>query len=538
MPPRHRTAGRVARLLAALVLILALLPDLPASAATPVPRGIALVSASRSAVGLSWGEVKGATKYTVKYSTKSSMKGAKSKKSTKPAIELTGLKASTAYYVTVTATGEAGKSKASAKLKVKTMPSSLAYAHLAPTGLKASSITADSAKVSWNSRGSGVTYRLTVATKSSFANAKTYLVWGTSKTIKGLLGAKTYYVRLRVTNSVNAPRSVSSSTLKLKTAADAATVDGPATITVGSYNVGSETMKPEEHPWPARRTAVAATILAQRPDVIGLQEVSQGRLGATGPNQPNRTQAEDLMGLLGGAYWMANEARYNCANPTGSYNCKAEEHGAANSQKIVYNPTTVKLLKQGSKKTTSKKIRMEEERYVEWAIFAHKATGKRFFFVNVHLDPGKDEATIEVRAAQMREILAVIDAKNPDGLPTYVVGDFNSHKEAVGGNRPYDAMIAAGYVDPLGNTWKSEFQDTAGATVENRINTQYASHNAWKRVAPKKPWLNGLYIDYIWTSQGIRVPEWETVVNVDSNGNFVGVIPSDHNMLRATTVIG
>ena len=69
-------------------------------------------------------------------------------------------------------------------------------------------------------------------------------------------------------------------------------------------------------------------------------------------------------------------------------------------------------------------------------------------------------------------------------------------------------------------------------------NTQYASHNAWKRVAPKKPWLNGLYIDYIWTSQGIRVPEWETVVNVDSNGNFVGVIPSDHNMLRATTVIG
>ena len=107
MPPRHRTAGRVARLLAALVLILALLPDLPASAATPVPRGIALVSASRSAVGLSWGEVKGATKYTVTYSTKSSMKGAKSKKSTKPAIELTGLKASTAYYVTVTATGEA-----------------------------------------------------------------------------------------------------------------------------------------------------------------------------------------------------------------------------------------------------------------------------------------------------------------------------------------------------------------------------------------------------------------------------------------------
>ena len=82
-------------------------------------------------------------------------------------------------------------------LKVKTKSSSASYTHLAPTGLKASSITSEGAKLSWKSRGSGLAYRLTVATKSSFADAKTYLVKGTSKTVKGLLGAKTYYARVK-----------------------------------------------------------------------------------------------------------------------------------------------------------------------------------------------------------------------------------------------------------------------------------------------------------------------------------------------------
>ena len=53
----------------------------------------------------------------------------------------------------------------------------------------------------------------------------------------------------------------------------------------------------------------------------------------------------------------------------------------------------------------------------------------------------------------------------------------------------------------------------------------------------KRPWINGIYLDYIWTSPGIRVPEWETVMDLDADGNFVGRIPSDHNMLRADVVI-
>ena len=46
-----------------------------------------------------------------------------------------------------------------------------------------------------------------------------------------------------------------------------------------------------------------------------------------------------------------------------------------------------------------------------------------------------------------------------------------------------------------------------------------------------------MLIAVVVTSAGMEVPEWETVVKTDKSGKLVGRIPSDHNMLRATTVI-
>ncbi len=538
IPPTTPSRPRVwAHLIGALALIVALLPPQPAAAATTTPKSLTVVSTSRNAVGLSWGSVSGATAYTVKYATASSMKGAKSKTSKKPALELTKLKAKTTYYITVTAVSKKGKSKASKMLKVKTRSTSASYTYLAPVGLKATATTAASTKLSWKSRGSGLRYRVTIATKSDFSNAKHYYVKGTSTTVKELKGGTTYYARVRVVTSKKAARSVHSPKIKVGTGV-AAAGGGPATIRVASYNVGSETVDAGTHPWSKRRSAVVTAVLRQNPDVIGFQEASQGKLGKTGSaNQPDLSQAEDLVKRLGTPYKLANKARYNCENPKSPYKCVAKYQGAANSQKIVYNSTTLKLVKQGSKKTSSKKTKMEQYRYVEWAILRHKATGTEFFFVNVHLDPGKDKKSTDIRAKQMTQILDVVEAKNPKDLPTYIVGDFNSHKWTDGGNKPYDAMRKAGYVDPLGNTYLST-KTTSGATVKKRINTQYSSHNAWNRTAPKKPWINGIYLDYIWTSKGIEVPEWETVVDVDKKtGTFKGTIPSDHNMLRATTII-
>ena len=35
----------------------------------------------------------------------------------------------------------------------------------------------------------------------------------------------------------------------------------------------------------------------------------------------------------------------------------------------------------------------------------------------------------------------------------------------------------------------------------------------------------------------MRVEEYEVVMKLDANGRFVGVIPSDHNLIRATVYL-
>ena len=48
--------------------------------------------------------------------------------------------------------------------------------------------------------------------------------------------------------------------------------------------------------------------------------------------------------------------------------------------------------------------------------------------------------------------------------------------------------------------------------------------------------MNGSNLDYILTSR-MRVSEWETVAAMDANGSFIGRIPSDHNLIRATVYL-
>lgn len=135
----------------------------------------------------------------------------------------------------------------------------------------------------------------------------------------------------------------------------------------------------------------------------------------------------------------------------------------------------------------------------------------------------------------MDQILRHDRGEEPGKLPTYIVGDFNSHKWTEGGNLPYDRMLSSGYVDPLGNSYMST-KTTEGATVKNRINTQFSSFNGWDRIAPQKAFVNGIYLKATSSPARASGSRWETVVNVDKNGRFVGTIPSDHNMLRATVI--
>jgi hypothetical protein len=60
--------------------------------------------------------------------------------------------------------------------------------------------------------------------------------------------------------------------------------------------------------------------------------------------------------------------------------------------------------------------------------------------------------------------------------------------------------------------------------------------NLFHRKAMKGNYSTGVMVDQIFVTP-MRVSEWETVVKVDSAGRFIGTIPSDHNMIRATVYL-
>ena len=308
------------------------------------------------------------------------------------------------------------------------------------------------------------------------------------------------------------------------TVADAAAKSsgGPA-LRVASYNILCYTCGGPS--WASRRSAVASTIRQQKPDVVGIQEASQGKMPGKNVNQ-----FMDLLAVLGGDYAAANSKGYNCVRSHTPSKCDYKDQGASQGTRIIYNSSTVKLLDEGSRKLTS--AAGAGDRYVVWARFQQRNSGEKFLFVNTHLEHRKGSSYYELRKTQTKQVLATV-AQHRGSLPVILVGDWNSDKWAKPSNAPSDLIQKAGFVDPLGHVYRSKAIGK-NATVEKRIRTNYWSVNHLKRTAQHYPaGTNGVNIDQIYVSR-MRVSEFEVVVKLDSKGRFVGTIPSDHNMLRAT----
>lgn len=506
------------------------------AAATAVPTGLKATSKARTALALSWNEVAGAPRYRIQYATTSTMAGAKYARFYGGSAELTGLKSGTAYWlrIRVITAGGSNLSAYSTAVKVTTATATSAT-QLPPTGLEVAAGDDADLKASWTSRGSGLRYEVQRSTSASMTKPTATISTKTSLSLTGLSAGTRYHVRVRVVNSKGAALSGFSAV------ASAVARDGsPVNLTVASFNIKCANCYsglPNEGTWLERRSAVVAQVRAQKPDVIGFQEASQGWIKDASGTTLNKSQFEDLVERLGSPYKLTNTHRNNCVKSTTPTNCEYRDQGASLGTKIVYNSSRLSLVSQGSSKLP--KLAGDGDRYVAWAVLKEKTSGKQFLFADTHLehtgDSGGSTAYHDLRIAQTKAALAVIN-EHRGTLPVYFVGDFNSNKWTAPSNGPYDALRAAGFIDPLGNEYRTT-TTAPGAIVEKRIRTNYSSYSGYNLKAPSFQYLNGTYIDYIWVSPGIEVPEWETVVDVDDNGNFVGRIPSDHNMIRASTVL-
>ncbi|AUZ88969.1 hypothetical protein CVO76_15945 [Arthrobacter agilis] len=471
--------------------------------------------------------------------SKSDMSDSIYRRYTTSAGVVTGLLPNTDYFVRVRVIGSEGESLTgySSAVRVRTPEDPFPT----PTGLTASS-THRTVDLTWNPVPNAPQYRLAVATKPDMSDAewRRYAQVNTAE-VRGLNASTKYYFQLRVIDDAGVALSdyTPVQTVTTKAVPPAQPVlSNP--LTVGSYNVmcancvAEDDDNPDALVWADRRDAVVTTIKSRMPDILGVQEASQGWLDDAA-YKGGLSQFEDLVQRLnasGASYALSNSSRNNCVNPATPTNCTYADQGASQGTKIFYNPNTVEIIKSGSRALPMSAV-PENQRYIAWAVAKQKSTGKLFFFGDTHLSTSKEAGFYELRRLQAEAIVRVISEENPEGLPVLMTGDLNSSKWLEPSNAPYDVLIDAGLVDPLGNDYGQEFPSMS-ATAEHRINANLNSWNGLERIprGNPNPAANGTYIDYILTSK-MRVAEWETVAALDSAGNYSGVFPSDHNLIVA-----
>lgn len=474
-------------------------------------------------IPLSWGSRSSTAKYRVAYRP-SGTSTYKTVTVSGTQAQVGGLAPAKTYYLKVRVLSSSGsvKSDYSPLAKVTTA----AYTAPAPARLDVTDAKPTQLGLDWEPVSGADAYRIQYSTSATMSGAgEMTAAGGTSKAVSDLAAGRTYYLKVQALRADGGAISPYSAAVTGKTAAATS-----AKVTVASFNVGSAFASGPS--WASRASTVARTIIDQGADVVGLQEASQGRLDP----DVSYSQFDDLVDRLGGSYRLTNTHRYNCVNSITTKDCVAKDLGASAGTRIAYNSSVLALESQGSKLLAREGS--SKDLYAAWAIFLHKTSGKRFFFASVHLQNDSSSTSFyDLRIKQTAQVIDLIKAKNPDKLPTYVVGDFNSGKWAEPSNAPYDRMVSAGYVDPLNNTYRSK-TTTPGGIAGTRIKANCDSYNGYASKPTCAAYANGNYLDYIWVSSGVKVPEWETVVRVDSSGNFVGTVPSDHNMLRADTVLG
>lgn len=242
-------------------------------------------------------------------------------------------------------------------------------------------------------------------------------------------------------------------------------------VKVISYNIRFANKKDGDNVWQNRAKASPAMIRDYAPDVFGVQEALA-------------VQLEYLDDKL----------------PHYSFVGVGREDGKKKGETmaIFYNTRKVRLLDWGTywlSETPDKPSRgwdADCKRTATWTLMEMKDSGRKFFYVNTHLDHRGDVA----QQKGLELIVEHIAAMNPEELPMILTGDFNV--------TPEDPVLGGL------NTRMLDARKTALKTDSR------ATFNAWGKSAS--------IIDYIYYSGFTECAEYETIVR-----QYKGVLYiSDH----------
>ena len=244
--------------------------------------------------------------------------------------------------------------------------------------------------------------------------------------------------------------------------------------------------------WSRRKSATPAMIKDQCPDIFGVQEALSDQLTYVGDNLPNYSYVG-----------VGREDGKEISKITDS-----EESGEIMA--IFYNTSKIKLLEWGtywlSTTPDEPSISWEADykRTMTWAKMQMKYSGKKFFYVNTHLDNHSGTA----REEGLKLIVKKIAEMNIDNLPVVLTGDFNV--------TPDNTVLKV-----LDNAEMLDARTTATKTDNLPTFNGFGNEDESPRV-----------IDYIYYRGFSSCPEYETIVNEYENVEYI----SDHYPIVARLV--
>lgn len=256
---------------------------------------------------------------------------------------------------------------------------------------------------------------------------------------------------------------------------------GTASLKVISYNIRVGEANDGSNSWQYRYPLSSMMIMDQMPDIFGLQEA--------------RDYQKDYLDEFCKGYDCVGVGR---------------EDGKSKGEQmdIFYNTKKIKILKWGTfwlSETPDTPSMGWDAAYIRtatWALMKDKASGRKFYFVNTHLDNVGEVA----RTKGLELIVGRIAAINPDRLPMVLTGDFNA--------TPDDPCM-----DALDGVMLSA-RETAVKTDHN------ATYNRWGDKGAEK------IIDHIFYSGFSTCTVYETITKPYGDRKFI----SDHYPITATLI--
>lgn len=250
-------------------------------------------------------------------------------------------------------------------------------------------------------------------------------------------------------------------------------------IKVMSYNIRYGEANDGTNSWAWRYPATAEMITDQQPDVFGVQEALSYQIRFIEENFRDYT----YVGV-------------------GRDNGKKEGEYAA----IFWNKKTVSMLKWGTfwLSETPDKPSMGWDaacsRTATWALMKDKKTGRKFYFVNTHLD----HVGAEAQKNGLQLIIDKLAELNKDSYPVVLTGDFNVTPE-----NPALQILEG----------KMKCARNVASKTDNK-----GTYNNWGKASK--------LIDYIYFSGFSECPEFETVTKKYAKRSFV----SDHFPITARLI--